>query len=723
MKKLCSTVLLFLVFGASAFGQGVSVRMIDSLMQIYSVTHILDGDFDKAERQIRSIEYSDSGLFFLALGEIELHRGNRNMALLNFIVASENSERVAPFAFRRIGDMELAAGNWPYAVSAFRIAAQRTTFPTYRSYLLGRVDSIKNAFPDDLDSIIWGVLFWDEQQDGDFEESAIMVIQRRLRRETLTVRLFNELRDLAIENNIERSFYSRIADTSRADKRFDALIAFNIATKMAEFNQNNAANNWLHFAMKRPNFETRVPQQQFLRRMTSINFALRNWDNVIKFGERYIAKFGETVEVMYDVGRAYRRNNNNKVAQQYYDKIVTKAPNSSITHDILWWMAWNRQDNRNFDLARTTFQRISNQNPLGRRGEEAVFRMGLISFRQKRYSIALQDFGNFRRRFPNSRFSPHVHYWTARTHLAMGDTASAMQVIDTINRRFPLTYHDFRSREISGVPLTSKDIITIDDATWIARIDALPVPEQTTRRAATPEELDNLLLGIFLGNLGFKEEALLLFEPIENRNQRNFPIVLALSRFYAQIGAYHRSYRLVRRIHWALPQEQRRQFSPEYAALFYPRAFGTLVDTSSARFNVDPDLVLAVMRQESMFSETILSPVGAMGLMQIMPATGRQIASELRVSPFAQNDLLNPELNVRFGAYYLSKRMRQFNENQIYALASYNGGSHNVQRWLQRNADVVDDQPYFTEVIGFFETRQYVQIVLENYWIYRLIQR
>ncbi|MCL2845209.1 MAG: transglycosylase SLT domain-containing protein [Chitinivibrionia bacterium] len=722
MKKLYFTVLLFLIFYISAFGQRerVSVRMIDSLMQMYSVAHILEGDFEKAERQIRSIEYSDSGLFFLALGEIDLRRGNRNGALLNFIVASENSERVAPFAFRRIGDMELAAGNWTYAVSAFRIAAQRTTFQSYRSYLQARVDSIKNAFPDDLDSIIWGVLFWDEEQDGEFEESAIMVIQRRLRDETLTVALFNELLELAKERNIERTFYSRIADTSLADRRFDALTAFNIAAQMAEFNQNNAANNWLHFSMNRPNFASTVPQQRFLRQITRINFALQNWNNVIKFGGQYITRFGETVEVMYDVGRAHRRTNNNRRAQQYYDRIIARSPNSRIAHDILWWMAWNQQDNRQFERSRATFQRIANQQPLGRRGEEAVYRMGLINFRQKRYDAALQDFATFQRRFPVSRWTPAVLFWTARSHLALGDTTAAMRAVETINRQFPLTYHDFRSRELSGVPLTSEDIITIDDATWIARIDALPLPEATT---ATPEELDNLLLGIFLGNLGFKEEALLLFQPIEDRNQRNFPIVLALSRFYTQIGAYHRSYRLIRRLHWALPQEQRRQFSPEYAALFYPRAWLTQVDTSSARFDVDPDLVWAVMRQESMFSETILSPVGAMGLMQIMPATGRQIARELRISPFEPRNLLTPDLNVHFGAYYLGRRLRQFNGNQIYALASYNGGSHNVQRWIRANQDVIADQPYFTEVIGFFETRQYVQIVLENYWIYRLIQR
>jgi hypothetical protein len=131
---------IFLLLQSAILGREITVGMLDSLIENYSVGEILKGNYEKAEKQIRSIEYNDSGLFYLALGEIELRKGNREMARMNFIIASEISEKVAPFSYRKMGDMELDGGNLAYAVSAFRIAAQRTEFETYRSYLLSRVN-------------------------------------------------------------------------------------------------------------------------------------------------------------------------------------------------------------------------------------------------------------------------------------------------------------------------------------------------------------------------------------------------------------------------------------------------------------------------------------------------------------------------------------------------------------------------------------------------------
>ncbi|MCL1946225.1 MAG: transglycosylase SLT domain-containing protein [Chitinivibrionia bacterium] len=716
---------IFLLLQSAIFGREITVGMLDSLIENYSVGEILKGNYEKAEKQIRSIEYNDSGLFYLALGEIELRKGNREMARMNFIIASEISEKVAPFSYRKMGDMELDGGNLAYAVSAFRIAAQRTDFETYRSYLLSRVDSLKNAFPDSLGSVAWGVLFWDEERDGDFEISPIRILQKRIKEEKLTPDLYNELHEIAKERNIEKNFFAYITDTTRIDASFDTKTAFSVASEMFKNGQDTGASNWLHFAMNKSDFNKAISRRRYLELRIDLNFSLKNYGNVVKFGEEYLKEYGESLDLLYKLGRAHRRNGNPAKAHSYYDRCIKNYPNSKIAHDILWYMAWSKEESRNFDAAKELFSQIANQKPRGKHAEEAALRTGLLDFRQKKYDAALQEFAEFRKKIPSSIHSPASYYWSARAYLAKNDASSARKMIDTLNTRFPLTYYDFRSRELSGKPITT--VLKVSDSVWYSRLDSVTSSEAKSKKekAALKElesdELDNLLLGIFLGTMGLTEEAQLLFEPIENQNQRNFPMVLTLAKFYDEIGAHFRSYRLARRIYWALPSNRRGEFSPEYLRLLYPNAYSKEIDTSSQKYDVDPHLVRSVMRQESMFSPTVLSPVGAMGLMQIMPATGKGIADELKLS-FDKSKLLSPSLNVDFGAYYLNKRLKQFNGNVVYALGSYNGGSHNVEKWIAENKDIVDDEPYFVECIGFAETRTYVKRVLENYWIYKLMQ-
>jgi soluble lytic murein transglycosylase len=122
------------------------------------------------------------------------------------------------------------------------------------------------------------------------------------------------------------------------------------------------------------------------------------------------------------------------------------------------------------------------------------------------------------------------------------------------------------------------------------------------------------------------------------------------------------------------------------------------------------------MRQESIFDDQIVSPAGAVGLMQIMPYTGEEIAGDLKVS-FVVDSLYRAETNIRFGTYYLSKLLNQFNGSHVLTLAGYNGGPHNARKWYSRNKDRTFDM--FIEDIGYSETRLYVKKVLANYWTYR----
>jgi soluble lytic murein transglycosylase len=138
------------------------------------------------------------------------------------------------------------------------------------------------------------------------------------------------------------------------------------------------------------------------------------------------------------------------------------------------------------------------------------------------------------------------------------------------------------------------------------------------------------------------------------------------------------------------------------------------------QWNVDPCFVWAVMRQESVFNPKAVSPAGTIGLMQIMPATGKTIARQIK-TVFAVDSLYLPPYNIRFGTWYLRALLDEFSENEALAAASYNGGSNNAQEWYLRTQ--TEDIDQFVENIAFTETRNYVKKVLANYWTYRKLTR
>ncbi|MGB5811798.1 MAG: FAD-dependent oxidoreductase, partial [Polyangiales bacterium] len=149
-----------------------------------------------------------------------------------------------------------------------------------------------------------------------------------------------------------------------------------------------------------------------------------------------------------------------------------------------------------------------------------------------------------------------------------------------------------------------------------------------------------------------------------------------------------------------------------------PRAYEWLVVPAAARYGLDPNLLLAVMRVESAYQQHIVSYAGAVGLMQIMPRTGRLIAHAVGHENFSPADLLDPKTNVEFAAWYLTSLIHRFDGRLPLAIAAYNGGPHNVRRWMQESSDGTSVD-VLLERIPFTQTHRYVRRVLVYYDAYR----
>ncbi|MBK1734533.1 hypothetical protein CKO15_04375 [Halorhodospira abdelmalekii] len=146
----------------------------------------------------------------------------------------------------------------------------------------------------------------------------------------------------------------------------------------------------------------------------------------------------------------------------------------------------------------------------------------------------------------------------------------------------------------------------------------------------------------------------------------------------------------------------------------FPFAFRDEITRAAERFDLDPYLLMAIARRESAFNPHAVSGAGAAGLLQLMPATARQVAGWTGHTPLQRDDLFEPSLNALLGAAYFEHLLKRFDGNPILALAAYNAGSGRVNQWLA-NADLPFD--VWIEAVPFRETRNYIQYVL----IYRLL--
>ncbi|MBU2707872.1 transglycosylase SLT domain-containing protein [Zooshikella marina] len=151
--------------------------------------------------------------------------------------------------------------------------------------------------------------------------------------------------------------------------------------------------------------------------------------------------------------------------------------------------------------------------------------------------------------------------------------------------------------------------------------------------------------------------------------------------------------------------------------LRFPVAYKKPILKNSRAQDLDSSWVFAITRQESAFMYKARSHAGAMGLMQLMPATARYVARKNSIPYQSTKQLLKPETNIKLGSAYLAELYKQFNGNRILATAAYNAGPHRVNQWLKRHRKLPHD--VWVEVIPFNETRKYVQNVLAYQVIYR----
>jgi soluble lytic murein transglycosylase len=294
-------------------------------------------------------------------------------------------------------------------------------------------------------------------------------------------------------------------------------------------------------------------------------------------------------------------------------------------------------------------------------------------------------------------FRAKVLFWTAEMADKV-DQESAAFYRERCVQLYPFTYYGAR-------------LIVRYFPSEINRLSGLFVGESGVRVGASTDKSYRAGLGNY--------DAAVLSETVSGRAAKVVDgVVLKLLRLYTGIFQPNQAIALLGKMGFGVSSGQA-TLSREMAEFMYPRPQWELIQALAAQYGLDPYLILALMREESLFNSQAVSRTGARGLMQIMPDTGRGIAKNLKVTWSDADMLFDPETNIRFGVFYLNYLKQRFDGNVVYMLSGYNAGPNATHRWVQR--DGTDSLDTFVAKIPYAETHHYVTRVLKSYWIYTLL--
>jgi soluble lytic murein transglycosylase len=254
---------------------------------------------------------------------------------------------------------------------------------------------------------------------------------------------------------------------------------------------------------------------------------------------------------------------------------------------------------------------------------------------------------------------------------------------------------------------------------WVRVKFGLPPETDLTGPGALAQD-PRFVRGTELWELGMYDEARVEFESLRESIDTDAVASFRLANHLLDIGLYRSAIFAARQVLTlaGLDSQSASLTAPAYFNhLRYGLYYHDLIIDEAKRYGIDPLFMFSVIRQESLFEGFVKSTAGAHGLMQIIPATGEQIATELGWPPaYDSDDLYRPIVSVRFGSYYLSKNRDLLDGNWYGGLAAYNAGPGNAIAWR----DLAGNDPdLLLEVIRFQETRDYIRLIYEIFSTYR----
>jgi soluble lytic murein transglycosylase len=423
-----------------------------------------------------------------------------------------------------------------------------------------------------------------------------------------------------------------------------------------------------------------------------------------------LADFDVDAERLYELSQIYRSDKKETEMLAAIEQVAQKYPSSKWAEDALmaagnyYWVDLNR------NKAAIYYQRVLDNFPNGRNAYNCEWRIAWVAYLNHQPD-ADDKFTVFLRKYPVSSNAPNALYWLGRDAERGGNSAHARSYYRMASERFPETYFgQHASLRLDKLAAGEEDppefLAQIPPPPPLRPFDE-PIPSTAMDRWTRAQALRSIA---FDGAAELELKAAyfaagsprLLFEAAQAAfDQGHFAAGMAYGRLI-------------------VPNFDARRFSDVPLIVWrtlYPLPYEPALRREAAKNAFDPMLAAGLIRQESTFQADAVSRKDAVGLMQVLPKTGRLMARQLRVR-YTKTSLFEPDFNLEVGMVYVAGLLRNLGAPE-YALAAFNAGEDRIALWRsERNYDEI---PELVESIPFTETRDYVQIVLRNAEVYRMI--
>ncbi len=365
---------------------------------------------------------------------------------------------------------------------------------------------------------------------------------------------------------------------------------------------------------------------------------------------------------------------------------------------------------RDYDHAIDAYRELQKRFPNGNRASYAHWKVAWLSSRQGRSQEAKEGFEEQIALYPASAEVPAALYWRARYAEEDNELAKARAYYQKISDRFRNFYYAELARQ-------RLKVLKPADPVQYALLDRVPPLNLGGKVVSSDPPADDLHVqkAQLLENGALVDFAVREIQATANVQDGTWALA-ETARLYQDSGRYDRAIEVMKRgvpNYFAVDVPE---LPRVYWEALFPKAYWDDLKRYSTQNELDPYLVASLIRQESEFNPNAISHANAVGLMQLLPVTGKKVAKDVKLNHYNASQLYTPAVNLQLGTRYFKSMVDKFG-NFEYALAAYNAGSDRVEDWLAQGK--YRDPQEFVESIPFTETREYVQAILRNANVYK----
>jgi soluble lytic murein transglycosylase len=422
----------------------------------------------------------------------------------------------------------------------------------------------------------------------------------------------------------------------------------------------------------------------------------------------------QNAQRLYILAEVAWASDQNDLFYQTVDQLRQTAPTSPWLESALLSVANLHLVHHEYDQALDAFRELQQRFPKGAKASYAHWKAAWLTLRMGRNDDAKKLFDEQIATYPGGNEANAAIYWRARLAEEDNDSAMARAFYQKLSDRYRNYYYACLARErLKKLPAGS------DPPGQYPLLDHIPPLEhgdKITLAEPPPDDL-HYQKAKLLGNGGLVDLAVRELDKAASDDEDKSWLPAETAQLYIDTGHYDRAIEVMKRSVPSYFAVDLPNLPREYWEALFPRPYWTDLKKFAVANDLDPYLVASLIRQESEFNPIAVSRANAVGLMQLLPRTGKLVAHQVDLKRYSASQLYTPTVNLQLGTHYFRGMVNQFGGSFEHALAAYNAGTDRVEEWMGQGK--YRDTAEFVESIPFTETREYVQAIMRNASVYR----